>query len=93
MSTVCEDHRGYGSGRSHDPLFLPVPAMSWTPTRPLDDDEDSSESPDRTLQDLKEELTGEPPPARDAEVDAAAGLTEDELEGASGIESPPGRID
>jgi hypothetical protein len=91
MDTVCGDHRGYGSERSPDPLFLPVPAMSWTPTRPLDDD--SPESPDRTLQDLTEELTGEPPPARDAEVDAAAGLTEAELEGASGIESPPGRID
>lgn len=93
MDTVCGDHRGYGSGRSPDPLFLPVPAMSWTPTRPLDDDEDSPVSPDRTLQDLREELTGEPPPARDVEVDAAAGLTEAELEGASGIESPPGRID
>ncbi|CAK6699022.1 hypothetical protein ICNINCKA_02557 [Synechococcus sp. CBW1107] len=75
-----------------DPLFLPVPAMSWTPTRPLDD-EDASDSPDRTLQDLREELTGEPPPAGDAEEGDATGLTEAELEGTSGVESPPGRID
>ena len=67
--------------------------MSWTPTRPHDNDEDASDSPDRTLQDLREELTGEPPPPEDAEADVAAGLTEAELEGASGVESPPGRID
>ena len=67
--------------------------MSDTPTRPLNDDLDSPESPDRTLRDLREELTGDPPPAGDAEADVAAGLTEAELEGASGVESPPGRIE
>lgn len=76
-----------------DPFFLPLLAMSWTPTRPLDDDEDAPDSPDRTLQDLREELTGEPPPPEDPEAEDATGLTEAELEGASGVESPPGRID
>ncbi|MCP9841757.1 hypothetical protein KBY93_14115 [Synechococcus sp. J7-Johnson] len=66
--------------------------MNWTPRLPLDD-EDSPESPDRTLQDLREELTGEPPPAGDAEEEDSTKLTEAELEGASGVESPPGRID
>lgn len=76
-----------------DPPFLPVPAMNWTPTRPLDDDLDSPDSPDRTLQELNEELTGEPSPAGDAEEEELSELTEAELEGASGVESPPGRID
>jgi hypothetical protein len=76
-----------------DPLIIPEPAMSWTPTRFPDDDEDAPESPDRMLLDLREELTGEPPPAADAEERDAKGLTEAELEGASGVESPPGRID
>ena len=85
MDTVQED--------PSDPPILPVPAMNWTPTRPLDDDLDSPESADRILQDLREELTGEPPPAGDAEDEDLTGLTEAELEGASGVESPPGRID
>ncbi|MCP9773392.1 hypothetical protein KBY66_12305 [Synechococcus sp. Tobar12-5m-g] len=67
--------------------------MRSTLPRSLDEDEDASESPDRTLQDLREELTGEPPPLEDAEAVVAAGLTEAELESASGVESPPGRID
>jgi hypothetical protein len=67
--------------------------MSATPTRPFDDDLDSPESRDRTLQDLREELTGEPPPAGDAEEEEGTGLTEVELEGASGVETPPGRIE
>jgi len=66
--------------------------MSWTPTRPFDD-EDASDSPDRTLQDLREELTGEPPPAGETEEGDASGLIEAEREGPSGVESPPGRID
>jgi hypothetical protein len=67
--------------------------MSATPPRLLDDDEDAPESPDRMLEDLSEELTGEPQLPDDAEADVAAGLTELELEGASGVESPPGRIE
>lgn len=85
MDTVQED--------PSDPPFLPVPAMNLTPTRPLDDDLDSPDSPDRILQELSEEHTGEPSPAGDAEEEDLTGLTEAELEGASGIESPPGRID
>ncbi|WP_094553834.1 hypothetical protein [Synechococcus sp. 1G10] len=76
-----------------DPPFLPVPAMNWTPTQPLDDNLDSPDAPDRILQELSDELTGEPSPAGDAEEEDLTGLTEAELEGASGVESPPGRID
>lgn len=67
--------------------------MNSTPTHPSDDDLDSPESADRILQDLREELTGEPSPVRDAEEEDLTGLTEAELEGAAGVESPPGRID
>jgi hypothetical protein len=67
--------------------------MNSTPTHPSDDDLDSPESADRILQDLREELTGEPSPAGDAEEEDLTGLTEAELEGAAGVESPPGRID
>jgi hypothetical protein len=66
--------------------------MNATPPRPLDDDLDSPESPERTLQDLREELTGEPSPAGDVEEADGTGLTELELEGVCGVESPPGRI-
>ncbi|CAK6695443.1 hypothetical protein I1E95_01550 [Synechococcus sp. CBW1107] len=67
--------------------------MTWTPAQPRDDELDASESADRTLQDLREELTGEPSPAGVAEEEELKELTEAELEGAAGVESPPGRID
>lgn len=67
--------------------------MTWTSATPRDDDLDSPESADRTLEDLREELTGEPSPAVDPEEEDLTGLTEAELEGAAGVESPPGRID
>ena len=52
--------------------------MTWTSAQPRDDELDTFDSADRTLQDLREDLTE---------------LTEAELESAAGVESPPGRID
>jgi hypothetical protein len=76
-----------------DLRFLREPAMtSKTPWAP-DDDEEGFELPDRTLADLAEEVTGEPASTGGTEEHDDARLTEEELEGAAGIQSPPGRID
>jgi len=67
--------------------------MTWTPSLPNDDDEDSDDPVDGTLEDLGAELTGAAPPAGDAAAHEAARLREEELEGLAGVESPPDRID
>jgi hypothetical protein len=67
--------------------------MTEHPPRSLEDDADESPSPQQTLEDLAGELTGEPPTSVSEEEDEERRLTEEEIESAAGVQSPPGRID
>jgi hypothetical protein len=67
--------------------------MTLPQPRNPDDDADESLALQRTLEELAEELTGEPASSISEEGDDDTRLTEAELEAAAGVQSPPGRID
>jgi hypothetical protein len=73
--------------------FLRETPMTFPHPRNPDDDADESSSPPLPLEELAEELTGEPASSISEEGDDDTRLTEAELEAAAGVQSPPGRID
>ncbi|MCP9931756.1 hypothetical protein KBY82_13295 [Cyanobium sp. AMD-g] len=71
--------------------------MASTLSRPADneadDDADDRLEPQRTLDELAAEFTGEPPAPISEEAEDAARLSQAELEAAAGVQPPPGQID